>query len=267
MKINSFDNPLLYKLYLMLSAPDTYLINLDYQFSQEFNQLRTFTQSIQNLLDQQSKEIQTKMESEEKKYENDPQSLDQIAQHFGNDLYSNDFIYRKMLMNMTYVSAVSLFEAFFKKLCLALSPELGKTIDDVRSGSGNISRYRKYMQQCAGLELQSIEKIWQRITIYNEIRNLIVHEYADVAKEKTKPHHKQIIYRFIAASPHITIDESERDMVFYINNYEFILDFMITGETYLTEIFKMIRIKLCEVQVGSGNGEELKRSKTVKKKK
>ncbi|MGA2405283.1 MAG: hypothetical protein ABSF81_00845 [Bacteroidales bacterium] len=204
----------------------------------EFSEIKDFVDETKNLIISRQKELEKHINNEIKKSRHS-NSGQEIVEYYIDDIIKYDQTYIEILMNSTFISSYSLFENSFCRICKHAQKEKGKQINlNDLSGKG-INQCKKYIEKVIEIDLSSLYTEWEEIQNYNKVRNLIVHNSANFEKDKSKALERQEMYLFITSNPFINVKREGRGY-FYINDYQFIINFCDKAEKFLSEIIDKI---------------------------
>lgn len=179
------------------------------------------------------------IEEQKKKY---PDNIEDLYESYESQYYNYLEFYPATFNNSTLLSLYSLFEFNFKNLCITLqnNAQFKIKLEDI-NGQGHIDISRKYINLVAGIDLTELEATWQKIIVYQQLRNCIVHNNSSILKKKNQDI-KNIktldIYKEIKKNPNLKINEGNG--TFIISNDQFLLDFLDLIEKYLLSILKKL---------------------------
>lgn len=215
----------------IMFRPTPRLVMLGTSLNLEINSLKEFIEETDLHIKDNRTRIEDMAKEGKAKYKDDPDALNEMYDFLEDDYNKYKTVFVKIHLNTAFVSSVSLFEYFLKRICYTYYKEFKLKVDDIKA-DGNVSAYRKYLEKVVELDLSSLDEKWNTLLKYNQVRNSIVHEYSDAWKKKDKPLDQQPVYQFISRSPHIKIERPEYGR-FYIQDKQFILDFLGVAHEYL----------------------------------
>ena len=102
------------------------------------------------------------------------------------------------------------------------------------AGSNIIQKARRFLSKFVNIEFDQIDKEWIRITDFQKLRNLIVHQNSHI-KNNSKEDHK-ILAQFNGI-------KLEKDNSFFIINADLLLEFLSRIEIFLINIYTQIENK------------------------
>lgn len=118
------------------------------------------------------------------------------------------------------------------RLCRIAEKEQRIKISDI-SGDG-IFRYKTYLEKVVEIEFTGMEKEWDKITIYNKLRNILVHS-PTATIEKTPDGLKKI--EPLKRIKHLVIKENEGVVEFQIKDQKFLINFLKIVSAFLDKIY------------------------------
>lgn len=117
------------------------------------------------------------------------------------------FNVRKIQRESQLLALFSFFESKMKILCNIFKEESNQSlsIKDL-SGTNYIEQGRKYMIKVLNLNLDSLDKQWQKIKLIQEVRNCVAHENSNF-KKSNEHYSKQKLYATIKEIIKINLGE------------------------------------------------------------
>jgi hypothetical protein len=106
-------------------------------------------------------------------------------------------------------------------------------------GRDYIQKSRKYIEKVLEIELSDLDTYWQKITDYQKIRNLIIHNGSNFWRDKNKSIVEQQSYKMITTFNGIQTDNHGN---FYIYDTVILLDFCNLIEEFLNKIIDKIEV-------------------------
>lgn len=154
-----------------------------YEFflERDIESLKSFIENGEQWIVLEEKKLHKKLakwKKERLKYEDAPEPFDMYETeilNFGN--------YRDILYNSSFVTAYSIFENQLKVLCLQLEKYNKSKIKltDIK-GKGYINQCKNYIEKVIEINLTDLNKLWEIITFYQKIRNIITHSGNSIEK-------------------------------------------------------------------------------------
>ena len=107
------------------------------------------------------------------------------------------------------------------------------------SGRNYIDKSRKYMEKVIGIDLSETDNLWRKITMYQYIRNRIVHNNSSIIVHKKQEIIKQPNYQVLASNSNLKIDMKQG--TFTIVNHKLNIEFCDIIGKYLIDVIKKLR--------------------------
>lgn len=161
---------------------------------------------------------------------------DPDSEDFFKSFYYLDYIkIPSHFYNSSIVSLYTFFETNLNKICEKIQIEVDLVIglNDL-AGSNIIQKARKFLSKFVNIEFDQIDKEWIRITDFQKLRNLIVHQNSQI-KNNSKEDHK-ILAQFNCI-------KLEKDNSFFITDAGLLLEFLSRIEIFLVNIYTQIEHK------------------------
>lgn len=203
----------------------------------QFDELKEYLLEMDYLL--QEKKSHFIQECKPKEQNSSFQKKDFNIELIDEDYFKYEYSYAKVLYNSSFVTAYSLFESFFLKLCehAKYQKNIKLNVNEV-SGKG-IKRCKIFLNKVVGVDFASFQREWHEIINYNKIRNYIVHNRSSILKDSNKELQQQDDYSLVWNNSFLKI-ESEKSGTFYIDKNEYIIDFCDLANKFLLHMQESI---------------------------
>jgi|25_taG_2_1085351.scaffolds.fasta_scaffold04181_1 hypothetical protein len=171
----------------------------------------------------------------------DPDNSEEIYDHFSDQFHIYDSKYVELANNGLLVNAYSFFEYQLKEIYRMLDRFLvnKKTLIEKSNNNGYAARTKNNIYDITGLDFSSLENLWLNLDQYRKIRNVIVHNGANLYENKNKQLVKQKNYDLVSSFNEITINQKNGD--FYITDHKLIFDYLDKVDEYLTEVCNILK--------------------------
>ena len=159
---------------------------------------------------------------------------------FFKEIYYMDYIkLPSYFYHSSLVSIYSFLEKSLNSICDTIQRETDFVIGigDL-NGTNIINRSRKFLSKVAKVDFSIVDKEWLRITDFQKLRNLIVHQNSQLQQFNqniSSSNDIKIISRFSG----IEVDESNK--FFYIKDKIVLSEFIILIEKFMTDIITQIK--------------------------
>lgn len=154
--------------------------------------------------------------------------IDQI--YFEDELHLSSYYYHS-----TIVSLYSWLESMLIEICDTIVKQTGFafTINDL--SNKNISgSARTFLSKLTDIEFECVEKQWHEVTIFQKLRNCIVHNNSQIDKDKVQPEIVKIIRKYGE------INEQRTPSPFYLNNVDILNRLLNTAEYFIAYIVSQL---------------------------
>lgn len=171
-----------------------------------------------------------------------PEDSQDIYENYMDQFHTYDSKYVELANNGLLVTAYSFFEHQLKDLNNTLS----RFITNIKgtypknfslSYSENL---RNNIYAMTNLDFSSIENTWMAIDEFRKIRNLIVHNGANLIENDALPIASQSKYMLISIKPQIKLNEESGD--FYIIDKDFVFTFLDLTQKYLLDLIEILSL-------------------------
>jgi hypothetical protein len=137
--------------------------------------------------------------------------------------------------NSSIVSLYTFFETNLNKICDKIQAETDLVIglNDL-AGSNIIQKGRKFLSRFVNVDFDQIDKEWIKITDFQKLRNLIVHQNSQI-RNNSKEDAKIIEY--------FNGIKLEKDNSFFITNADLLFEFLSLIEAFIINIYDQIEKK------------------------
>ena len=140
--------------------------------------------------------------------------------------------------NSSIVSLYSLLENSLNNLCDKIQSETNLVIrlNDL-AGSNIIQKARKFLAKFANVDFSVVDKEWLRIVDFQKLRNLIVHQNAQLKNPDLNDNETED-YKILKRFESIDIDNSNR--IFYITDGKILIEFLSLIENFMSDVSSQI---------------------------
>ncbi len=200
----------------------------------QYTDLKDFVSETSNSFKDRLDSIEDLVAKEVEKHKGNQEYIDHLYDAFSDDHYKYSHTYSQFFFNAMFVSSVSLFEYFLKRVC-----GNDKGVEKIKARTSYIGKCKIYITSIIGVDLTPFDSLWGKLELYYKTRNTIVHEMAHIKLPKGgKPFKKQDVYKFISQSPYIKLEQGTSG--FKITDKQFIIDFTDLANDYLTKVIQKI---------------------------
>lgn len=205
----------------------------------EVNSFKEYIIDSRNNISKQQVSFNKMIEEEKKKH---PDNINDLIDAYENQYYQINEFYPATFNNSTLLSLYSLFEFNLKSLCVTLQEceELKIKLGDI-NGQGYIDTSNKYLILVADLDLTELKTTWMQITLFQQLRNCIVHNNSSILTKKNQVIKDLEIYKYIKKNPNLKINKENG--IFIISDDQFLLDTLDAIEKYLISVIKKLESK------------------------
>ena len=166
-----------------------------------------------------------------------PEDLQDIYEDFATEYGIYDSKYIELANNSMLITSYSFFENQLKEIAKMLNKSLIVKAGIYTNSQGSYAeKLKNEIYTITGLDFSSLNSVYAKIDEYRLVRNIIVHNGANLLEVIGTPLISQQNYSLINSKPEITINADSGD--FYITNKKFVFDFLDLIENYLTELIK-----------------------------
>lgn len=205
------------------------LIDLKYNFEHEISYFKEYLTFNIEKLNTRKEQLDLFLKQD---IQEDPDSED-----FFKSFYYLDYIkIPSHFYNSSIVSLYTFFETNLNTICekIQMDVDLVIGLNDM-AGSNIIQKARKFLSKFVNVEFEKkIDKEWIRITDFQKLRNLIVHQNSQV-KNNSKEDHK-VLAQFNGI-------KLEKDNSFFIINADLLLEFLSRIEAFIINVYTQIENK------------------------
>ncbi|HLP37735.1 hypothetical protein [Lacibacter sp.] len=150
--------------------------------------------------------------------------------YFEDELHLSSYYYHS-----TIVSLYSWLESILIEICDTIVKQTGFafTINDF--SHKNISgSARMFLSKMTDIEFEYVEKQWHEITIFQKLRNCIVHSNSQIDKDKAQPEILKIIRQYG------NVNEQRTPSPFYLNSVDVLNRLLDTAESFIAYIVSQL---------------------------
>ncbi|MBG6234740.1 hypothetical protein IWX76_001308 [Pedobacter sp. CAN_A7] len=171
-----------------------------------------------------------------------PENSQDIYENYIDQYHTYDSKYVELANNGLLVTAYSFFEHQLKDL----NNTLFRFIINIRgtfrknSSLSYAENLKNNIYAMTDLDFSSIENTWEAIDEFRKIRNLIVHNGANLIENDVLPIASQSKYMLISLKPEIKLNEESGD--FYIIDKELVFRFLDLTQKYLLELVEILSL-------------------------
>lgn len=167
-----------------------------------------------------------------------------IQENPDNEIFLRDIYYMDYIKLPSYfyhssiVSLYSLLENNLNNICDKIQMDTGFVIglSDL-SGSNIIQKARKFLSKFAKIDFMIVDKEWLRISDYQKLRNLIVHQNSQLKSFDLSEKESEDIK---TTKKFNGIEIDKHSQIFYITKGEILLDFLALIEKFILSIISQI---------------------------
>ncbi len=169
-----------------------------------------------------------------KKAEEDKRNHPDIYIHMDHMIYLELVKIPSYFYHSSLVTLFSYFEKYLNQICNLISEktEFPFYLKDI-SESNTMKKVKKFLEGLTDIDFTEINDLWSKITMYQRLRNIIVHHSPHIFN----PEEKKKIYPLIKLAE---IDIDENDGVFYIKNSRVLFDLLSLFNDFIGFIFEEI---------------------------
>ena len=197
----------------------------------ELDTIVSFIQDSSEMISQKQSQINVQYKEWEKKEESNP-DFPKAYEVYENEIFEYSK-FSSILFNSTFITVYSKMEMILFDICGYTQRHENKNIKvkDL-AGKNYIDKCKKYITKVLDVDLSNIETLWNTITKYQRIRNLIVHKNGKISCIQDD------LQNFIENTSGIEYDEITKFVT--INNVSFIVDFCKIVEEFIHKIIDEI---------------------------
>lgn len=158
------------------------------------------------------------------------------SEDFFKSVYYLDYIkIPSHFYNSSIVSLYTFFETNLNTICEKIQIEVDIVVglNDL-AGSNIIQKARRFLSKFVNIEFDQIDKEWIRITDFQKLRNLIVHENSHIRNDSKED--QKLLSQFNGI-------KLEKDNSFFIISADLLFDFLSKIEIFLINIYTQIENK------------------------
>ncbi|HYH15788.1 MAG TPA: hypothetical protein VD794_11235 [Flavisolibacter sp.] len=204
----------------------------------ELSTFKEFLYDVNNLANSEKKKLDQMLDEMVKK---NPADEQEIYEHFSDqyDVYRSKYV--ELANNGSLVNAYSFFEFQLK--------DIVRTLDRFVVNKKGTNRHRKRLSYAenlrndiiaiTGLNFSSLRPLWTNLDKYRKIRNVIVHNGANLFEEEGKALVDQKSYRVVSSFTEININGSNGD--FYIIDKSLVAKYLDLVEEYLSKLIDILK--------------------------
>jgi len=134
----------------------------------------------------------------------------------------------------TFIGLYSYFETKLNRLCYFINERKKYRIKLSDLGGENIiEKSKRYLSLVVGLELNSLNSDWMKITDHQKLRNCFVHGGSDIWTDKNLKLEEQRLYSTVKKYPFLEVTPFG---IIFINDDQFLLDFVELQNNYLLKL-------------------------------
>jgi len=170
-----------------------------------------------------------------------PEAGADIYDHFSSEyeMYSTRYI--ELANNGSLLISYSFFENRIKSISRYINQYLviKQRVYTHTRGLSFAENLRNDIYWATGLDFTSLDTIWANLDKYRKIRNVIVHNGANLFEEEFLPLINQKNYSLISSITQIEINRENGD--FYIKDKRFVLDYLDMIDDYFKKLFSILK--------------------------
>ena len=199
-----------------------------------FDEIEEYVQELSGHLKDRQKQVVNYIDNLTDSESNEDEKQ-KIVEHFAEDYYKYNDTYREMLMHSTFITSFSIFESLFVEICNLIQKEItSKIVLNDLNGKG-IERCKNYITKVVGIDLSEQNTLWNDISKFNKIRNLIVHNSANINNGGHTENKNPEMLAYIKNHTYLNF-KYENMGHFQIINSKYIIEFCSAAKSYLTSI-------------------------------
>lgn len=178
----------------------------------------------------------------EEKVKQNPKYEEDIYLHYSDRYDIYDFKYVELVNNGILVQVYSFFEYQLKDICQILNKfvlnKKGKYHkNDKLSLAENL---RDEIATITGLDFSSLIGLWKNLDKYRIVRNIIVHNGANLFEKEGKKLTNQKNYALVTSFAQIKINTESGD--FYVTDKELVFDYLELVGDYLKKLLNILKL-------------------------
>jgi len=219
----------------MKSLP-IFLITAEYKFGWYYSNLREYLSDIKKNVELEKNKRLKEYELEVRNFKNQD---DEEERHMVEILYDDALWYEKnsqdLALKSTFVTAYSYFEHHLKIIKITLEEFLinkGEILK-VKERLPYATKTKKAIHELTGVDFSSLDYLWTEIDSLREIRNIIVHNGAEIQEDD---------FKLIESFPEFEIDYQFKELCF--KNFDDIFSIIDKFQKYIKGILKLLNEKL-----------------------
>lgn len=193
----------------------------------DFDRMRTYLFDMHNSMQNQKHLLQKSYEEELKLFPNAVELTTRVHRQYQEN-YDTHFV--GVLLNSSLAASYSLFEVTFKKVChyVADKNRIPLKKDDFGI-AGIVDKCKNFIATETTVNLPEIEQYWNRLLLFRQARNKIVHHAAMI------PSDNKVLLEFLREGNYVHIyhDGNTNEFTFYIKDRLFVYDFLEISSSYL----------------------------------
>jgi len=220
---------------------EVFKVMYDLLINNSFDRMKTYVKESHDLMRFKKDQMMVNFKEELEVFPNAQGLTTRVyAEHFEN--YDRQFI--AILMNSAFISAYTLFEVIFEKICnFAESRYKLRLSASELSGNGIIGKSKKYIEKVAGVNLDAVGEYWKQIDTCRKLRNSIIHEQGVVKSTNN------FLTQHVRSHAHIALFNpiETSTTTFYIKDTQFVIEFCELAHDYLSYVLQeLVKIKLSD---------------------
>lgn len=201
-----------------------------------FKDLFFFYQSFAVFVKRINSFIEEDVANEKEIYENYVKISKEEEDLFEDFTYEAEWKATEGLVDIYYDSFIMAMYSFTEKKMYVLSNYLAKDhavkLEDI-AGKG-IFKYRKYLAKVCGIDFTPIEKDWEILLYYNQLRNHLVHAEGNRSLSKNS----QQLIGFLKKIHGVVLTESETEVTFHFESDAILYDFLNCSQRVIEYLYK-----------------------------
>ncbi len=135
--------------------------------------LRLHIKAIESLLKKESDRLSKQMDKNIERLP--PEDRDHVYEYYGDDLWRMNEVFPSIHRESMLITIFSILENQLNFICKELAPRAKCDIGLAELGARGIDRCKVYLKRVVGVSFPSGSKYWRDIKMFQNLRNIIVH--------------------------------------------------------------------------------------------
>lgn len=218
-------------------------------FEYQYKDASEFLDEVDTFLQSNRKRVESDYTRESKELADDEEEEEELYSFvYEDDHYKYKVVFVRLFYNSNFVSAATMLEFFLKRICVWVEKTSGKEMKKFMNpkakskakqlrGKATIEKFTLFLEYAGEVDLKSTRPTLDLLKKYNLMRNSIVHEFASTS---LKPELKAFLTSKMAQ---LNLEDPTGKGAFFINDKQFIVDYLETSKQYLMEILASLAKK------------------------